>query len=803
MSWIKHQRGPQRHSSPPFRFVLAALLLAWNTAIWTGHGQDPLTRSLLTNSGVLSNRTNSPPGTPDTGALPETIEEKLGKVRAELAKLKNIENTKEAPQNSLKRGWLDRLMRLYEQQISYNSELLSLKKHRGELEEEAKSWTSFGPPPYSILLRDDLRESLQVERQEMARITSALATLRQLIEENRRALQNSEERIRQLNESLEKDADPASGGELAWRRELERVRSQTVAASIAVLDLERQIRQERLAASRIRVDLLERQLVAASPGVVFTEAEMQAVTSRLDDEQNLLDREVTAAEARRRDALKARDRINEEWSRTRAEARADSPDLATLQETVELRRVQLELADTALGVRHFLLQVGTAERIIWEARFAIFRSRDEEAIRLTERRLDELRRRVEIWHSYYMQQLEATSSQATLLETRLAGLEESSNLAPLVRERLAGLRERDQLLLRVVRSTERVDRLLQRLAEDLQNATENLPITGRVRNAFSNSKSLVGRLWSLELFAAQDTIIIDGQAITGKRSVTLGKIISVILIVVLGYWLTGRLARISQPFVVKHFKMDTNQANLIRRWLRAVLVFALAIGSLVWAKIPLTVFAFAGGALMIALGFGMQTLLKNLVSGIIILFERPFRVGDVLDFAGQQGTVISVGIRSSVLQLWDNTEMLIPNSALLENSVTNWTYSNRKVRFIVSVGVAYGADTRRVVQLLTEIVERHGLVEKDPPPQILLTNFGENALTFEIRFWTDVLKGSPSQISSDLRQMIAVAFAEQGIVIAFPQRDIRLDATKPLQIQVVPSAAEQPEETSETLLKRR
>src|SRR6185436_16824128 len=261
-----------------------------------------------------------------------------------------------------------------------------------------------------------------------------------------------------------------------------------------------------------------------------------------------------------------------------------------------------------------------------------------------------------------------------------------------------------------------------------------LPLTSRLRNAVSDTGSFFSRLWNLELFVAQDTITVDGQQITGKRSVTLGKVISAILILVVGYWVTGLLSRVMEPIFIRRFKIDANQADLIRRWFRVVLVIALALFSLVSVKIPLTVFAFAGGALAIALGFGMQTLLKNFVSGIIILFERPFRVGDVLDVAGQRGTISGIGIRSSVLRQWDGTETLIPNSALLENSVTNWTYSNRKVRFTVAVGVAYGSDTRRVVQLLTEIAERHGLVEKEPAPQILFVNFGDSALNFELRF---------------------------------------------------------------------
>jgi potassium-dependent mechanosensitive channel len=166
----------------------------------------------------------------------------------------------------------------------------------------------------------------------------------------------------------------------------------------------------------------------------------------------------------------------------------------------------------------------------------------------------------------------------------------------------------------------------------------------------------------------------------------------------------------------------------------------------------------------------------------------------VVDVGGQRGTVTSIGLRASVMQLWDSTEALIPNSTLLETSLTNWTYSNRKVRFTVTVGVAYGSDPRRVVQILGEVADRHGLVEKDPKPQMLLTDFGESTLNFELRFWVDVSKANSAQVSSDLRLMIAGALAEQKISIDYPQRDIHLHATRPLEVQVVARSDRRPDQ---------
>ncbi|HEX9047792.1 MAG TPA: mechanosensitive ion channel domain-containing protein, partial [Verrucomicrobiae bacterium] len=182
-----------------------------------------------------------------------------------------------------------------------------------------------------------------------------------------------------------------------------------------------------------------------------------------------------------------------------------------------------------------------------------------------------------------------------------------------------------------------------------------------------------------------------------------------------------------------------------------------------------------------------QTLLKNFISGIILLFERPFRVGDVVDVQGQCGTVSTIGVRSCVVHLWDGKELLIPNSVLLENIVTNWTYSHQIVRFTLSVGVACGSDTQRVAELLAGIAGSHQQVEKTPPPEALLMDLGDSAWKFELRYWLDVMRWNHTEVASDLRHGIAACFAENQIKIAFPQRDVHLDANQPLRVELLPA----------------
>ena len=769
-----------------------ALLLTWTWSPGLVRAQAPLLQAVTGDTAAQPTNTAASVTGPSDSV--DALEARLAEARANLAAAAGADGrsltnapagvpTQDIP---LRRGMLQRLVRVYEQQLSDVVELQTLRKRRAEVAHEAQAWTGFTEPrPYSILLPDGLHEEIQAERLKLNNATEALPVLDRFIEESRAVLQRAEESIRQLNEQLEAAKDPTATGSLSWQRELERLRGQVAVAALAVLDSERQLQQERLAVSRTRLALLQRQLVLAEAGAQFTAADLDKIMARLDAERQQLEGELAEAESRQRAALAALEASRAEPRRTQDQPGANPSVTARAAELVEVRRAQLETADAATKVLRLMLEAGSTERTMWEMRHAAYDTRSADVLGQSKRRLVLLARRVDQWRDYQSQQLAVSSGQIAVQRARLANLDSQSDLQPLVRERLTTLQERDQLLLRLVRSFERAHRLAQRWHESLQDAAGKLPFTGRLRNLFSDTRSLLSNLWSFELFTAVDTITVDGQPITGKRSITVGKVLLALLILVGGIWVSDVISRFAEPIIVRRLKIEPNQASLIRRWLRALLVLCLVVFSLLSVRIPLTVFAFAGGALAIGVGFGLQTILKNLISGIIILFERPFRVGDVLDVAGQKGTITTIGLRASVLQLWDGTETLIPNSALLENTVTNWTYSTRAVRFAVTVGVAYGSDIRRVVELLGEVAERHGLVEKTPKPQVLFTDFGDSALIFELRFWMDVLKGNAAQVSSDLRQMIAGAFAENRIVIAFPQRDVHLDATRPLPVQVV------------------
>jgi small-conductance mechanosensitive channel len=263
---------------------------------------------------------------------------------------------------------------------------------------------------------------------------------------------------------------------------------------------------------------------------------------------------------------------------------------------------------------------------------------------------------------------------------------------------------------------------------------------------------------------------------------------------VLGYVVVSWLVRRLERTMVARLKADPAVARITRRWLQVMLVAVLFVLALDIVKIPLTVFAFLGGALAIGFGFGAQNLLKNLMSGIILLIERPIKVGDIVEISGIVGMVTNISIRASTLRASNGIETLVPNSTLIESNVTNWTLSNPRVRREVRVSVAYGSDTRKVGDTLLAVAERHGQVLKDPAPRVVFEDFGPDALAFTLEFWVDFGKGADwRQIASDLRFMVEKALAEAGIAVPYPQRDVHLDASRPLQVEVVaPAAAEAP-----------
>jgi small-conductance mechanosensitive channel len=283
------------------------------------------------------------------------------------------------------------------------------------------------------------------------------------------------------------------------------------------------------------------------------------------------------------------------------------------------------------------------------------------------------------------------------------------------------------------------------------------------------------------------SVEVDGVVQSVSTSVTLGVLLRAVIFFVIGYWVLSMLSNRIQGTIIRRGHIAEAQARTLRNWAMIIVGVGLAITTLSLLKIPLTIFAFFGGALAIGLGFGSQTLIKNFICGIIVLFERKIRVGDVVDVGGVTGSITEINTRSSVLSSPDGRETLVPNSVFLETSITNLTLANRTLRRFINIGVAYGTPPGKVSKILSECAERHGLIHKDPAPLVIFQDFGDNALVFKLYFWVALDgKTNPELVESDIRIMIEKSFTENGIAFPFPQRDMHLKTDVPIQVSMTP-----------------
>ena len=169
----------------------------------------------------------------------------------------------------------------------------------------------------------------------------------------------------------------------------------------------------------------------------------------------------------------------------------------------------------------------------------------------------------------------------------------------------------------------------------------------------------------------------------------------------------------------------------------------------------------------------LQSIVNNLVSGLILLFERPVRVGDFIEVGGKWAEIRKIGLRATNVQTFDQADVIIPNADLVSTQVINWTLSNRRVRLIIPVGVAYGSDISLVMETLIACTRENSKIAEAPPPQVLFLKFGESALEFELRVWV-LDADNRLVVSSELHQEIDRRFREAKIEIAFPQQDLHL-----------------------------
>jgi small-conductance mechanosensitive channel len=310
-----------------------------------------------------------------------------------------------------------------------------------------------------------------------------------------------------------------------------------------------------------------------------------------------------------------------------------------------------------------------------------------------------------------------------------------------------------------------------------ENKIKNKEAPNTLKERFYNIGTVVSQIWQFRI------ITLEGNP------VTVGKIVIAFLLFFIGFLLFKRLTVQMKKQLVERFKFDEGAAIACQQILYYLLLVLLVLFVLNFAGIPLTFFTVIGGAAAIGVGFGSQTIVNNFLSGLILLLERPLKIGDIVEVENILGTVEWVGARSTRIKTFDNLRLVLPNSTLLQNKLVNWSITDDIVRREILVGVRYGSPVREVESLLKQAVNEHNLVEEHPQPTVLFENFGDNALIFTVLLWVRMSRTGKShlyirQIESDIRFRIDELFHQNDIVIAFPQRDVHIDTLKPLEVEI-------------------
>jgi len=284
-------------------------------------------------------------------------------------------------------------------------------------------------------------------------------------------------------------------------------------------------------------------------------------------------------------------------------------------------------------------------------------------------------------------------------------------------------------------------------------------------------------VFSLDAFGYLDRMVARSKQILGFQ-LKLGEFelsLSSVVIFVVVVWLSHRISR-AVSFVLDRdvlSRLDLPRGapaaiSKISQYLVVTLGFLIAVAAAGFNISQLTIVV---GALSVGIGFGMQNIVNNFISGLILLFERPINLGDRVEVGPISGVIKEIGIRATVVRTWDGAEVVVPNATLISDNVVNWTLYDPSRRMNIQIGAAYGTDPQRVIDLLLDIAANHEGVLENPAPVALFVDFAESALIFELRAWTT---GDFVTIASELRLRISQGMRNEGIEIPFPQRDLHL-----------------------------
>jgi potassium-dependent mechanosensitive channel len=686
------------------------------------------------------------PAAPAGDAAADSIGTTLERARAQLGRLEQLPDS--APLAQERRRAAAQLLALLQARREERDHASLLTRSRPEQDGADASSARLGEPPYRVSDVDALQDRLDAL---VARRDALEATRRGFDDELGRLLQAQREadgRLRQTREAAEADRDRPDAEMRRAAAELSELQALLAGEELARVQLRRQVVNEGLLHDEPRIAQLRGELAQARVGQRLAPDEPAAVE---------------AAVARERQALAT--------ERARVIERVTALEAAAGPRGVE-RTAELD----ALRTRHETLVALEGEASLraelWRLRASLSAPASTQARLESAERLAQAREGLQIRRQAGQVQLEVARAGLAIQQPATQAASDAAVETA-----------------RLVTDLERLQQVRAGLATLAERIAAEHPPPGGAADVIDVARAWLARtaltIWHYELFTVTDTTHVDGRPVPIEYGITLGKSLGALLLFLLGYFISTRLARFAIERIAPRVGMSAHVAQVVRRWLSILMVTAILLLVLRAARIPLAMFAFLGGALAIGIGFGAQNIIRNVISGIIILFERKIRVGDIVTLGATSGRVMAVDLRATTVRDFDGIESIVPNSTLLETRVGNWSQGGATVRRTIAVGVAYGSDLRAASASLLTCARAHPEVLADPAPVVWFDDFGDDAVRLKLLYWVSLESQLPGPtIDSDLRFAIVDALRAARVAIAFPQRDVHLEAAAPLKVEI-------------------
>jgi len=720
---------------------------------------------------------NTVPSSPQSA-----IEEKLKKIQQLLADSR----TEKTEQLSLQLNipvekFQEKVAILQEIEVAYQRQLTALAK-QASLAREQKSLTEqiksdqgvlvSQLPPYSLSTYDLYLDQLDKMQQREDTASAAQQNDKKNLENAHAKLDEASQRLRQSVEKVEQEGtgdSPGQNMQIAIARLGIELKEATVDLHRFILEnskLELQIAQQQKEITRQQVDWVRSHLA-------FDEQDLQERLKLLDGDRQKLKTLMTALAAQQQEVEDTWLKAQQEYSDTGI---ADELMKERSKSWLDARQSWRDTHQQVLEQTENSLRLISRSEETWQQRYAMIKGKvnyDEfdQWGKETSESLDNINRLIAMAQNAQ----NSLQSQIASVKMQLA----MQGIDPVIaRNQRIMLEALDKLLERTVEYLSRLQtmaRFENRFREEINARQKNIKVTDILRKLTANFfNTLDYELW-----------VIDDQ------SVTIKKVIIAVLILAVGLLLAKFISRFTTNRILRHTKLNESDRAIFDRILYLLMLVVIVLFALHTVNIPLTALTFLGGAFAIGVGFGTQNLLNNFISGFIIMLERPVKIGDTIEFESTIGAIEEIGIRCTRIRTPSNVHILVPNSSLLEKNIVNWTLSDQIIRCQVRVGVAYGSEVREVGKLLSQAVAEHGKILKKPEPAVIFNDFGDNALIFDLYYWIQLGDASMEKITveSDVRFLIEKYFRDNGITIPFPQRDMHLDTTQPLNLRILRDSA--------------